>query len=58
MEKKVIDANKAEGYLGKMFMDGLEFDALERAQNYVRLPLGVYQLQMYQSSKLGRVLRP
>jgi hypothetical protein len=58
MEKTVIDANKATGYLGKMFMDGLEFDTLERAQNYVRLPVGVYQLQMYQSSKLGQVLRP
>lgn len=57
-EVKVKDSKGAEGYWSKLHMDNLSFDALERAQGYVRLPLGTYQLQMYQSSKLGRVLRP
>jgi hypothetical protein len=38
-------------------IDNLSFDVLERAQGYgyVRLPIGTYQLQMYQS-RLGGVL--
>ena len=54
----MTDKNKAVGYWGKMYFKGIEFDTLERAQGYVRLPLGAYDLQMYQSKKLGQVLRP
>jgi hypothetical protein len=57
-EVKVTDKNRAIGYWGKLHMDNLSFDTIERAQGYVRLPLGTYQLQMFKSSNLGKVLRP
>lgn len=57
-EPKVTDARGAEGYLGTMYLNGMRFDTIERAQGFVRLPIGAYQLQMYASARLGHVLRP
>lgn len=56
-EPVVTDGQKNQGYLGKMYLNDMVFDTIERAQGYVRLPLGAYQIQMFQSPKLGRVLK-
>jgi hypothetical protein len=57
-EASVADAKGSQGYLSKLYLNDMILDAVERAQGYVRLPIGAYQLQMYRSSKHGNILRP